>query len=70
MNSLMEYFHTDWAAMSVHDWIGTIMTIGIFILMVWAYVHVLHPKNREKFESQRRIPDDVDWIDGDKKHER
>ncbi|WP_428624209.1 cbb3-type cytochrome c oxidase subunit 3 [Sedimenticola sp.] len=56
MDGLKEYFHTDWAAMTLHDWIGLIMTIVIFCLMVWAYVFALHPKNRDKLESQRHIP--------------
>ena len=55
MGSLLEYFQTDWAAMSLSDWIGTIVTIGIFLLMVWAYVFVFHPKNKEKLESQRHL---------------
>ena len=46
--------------MSLSDWIGTIVTVSIFILMVWAYVYVFHPKNREKLESQRHLPFDDD----------
>ena len=56
MNSLVEYFQTDWAAMTTNDWVGTILTIVIFLLMVGLYVYVLRPKNRDKFESQRFIP--------------
>jgi cbb3-type cytochrome oxidase subunit 3 len=26
--------------------------------MIWAYVYTLHPKNKEKFESQSSIPMD------------
>jgi cytochrome c oxidase cbb3-type subunit 4 len=64
MGSLQEYFQTDWAAMSLSDWIGTIVTIGIFCLMIWAYVFVFHPKNKEKLESQRHLPfDDDDTIE-------
>jgi cytochrome c oxidase cbb3-type subunit 4 len=64
MDSLKEYFQTDWAAMTLSDWIGTIVTIGIFFLMIWAYVFVLNPKNKEKLESQRHLPfDDEDTID-------
>jgi len=65
MDSLKEYFQTDWAAMSLSDWIGTIVTVGIFFLMIWAYVFVLNPKNKEKLESQRHLPfdDDDDTID-------
>lgn len=66
MDSLKEYFQTDWAAMTLSDWIGTIVTVGIFFLMIWAYVFVLNPKNKEKLESQRHLPfedDDDDTID-------
>lgn len=56
MNSLKEYFHTDWEAMTTNDWIGTIVTVVIFLLMVGLYAYVLRPKNREKFESKRFIP--------------
>jgi len=65
MDSLKEYFQTDWAAMTLSDWIGTIVTIGIFFLMIWAYVFVLNPKNKEKLENQRHLPfdDDDDTID-------
>ena len=60
MDGLKEYFHTDWAAMSLHDWIGLVTTIGIFCLMVWAYVFAFHPKNRDKLESQRHLPFEED----------
>jgi cytochrome c oxidase cbb3-type subunit 4 len=66
MDSLKEYFQTDWAAMTLSDWIGTIVTVGIFFLMIWAYVFVLNPKNKEKLESQRHLPfedDDDETID-------
>ena len=67
MSSLKEYFHTDWGAMTTNDWIGTILTVVIFLLMVGLYVRVLRPKNREKYESRRFIPLDEDNTDsGDK----
>jgi len=56
----MEYFHTDWAAMTTNDWIGTILTVVIFLLMVVAYVYALRPKNRKMLEDQRFIPLDDD----------
>ena len=62
MSNLGEYFHTDWAAMTFHDWIGTIVTVGIFFLMIWAYVHAFNPKNKEKFESYRHLPLDDEGI--------
>lgn len=62
MSSLAEYFHTDWEAMTTSDWVGTILTVVIFLLMVVLYVHVLRPKNRDKFESKKSIPLDEDDI--------
>jgi cytochrome c oxidase cbb3-type subunit IV len=56
----MDYFDTDWAAMSTNDWIGTILTVTVFFLMIWAYVSVFNPKNRESLESRRHIPFDDD----------
>nr|VFJ59273.1 MAG: cytochrome c oxidase cbb3-type subunit 4 [Candidatus Kentron sp. FM]VFJ62256.1 MAG: cytochrome c oxidase cbb3-type subunit 4 [Candidatus Kentron sp. FM]VFK12456.1 MAG: cytochrome c oxidase cbb3-type subunit 4 [Candidatus Kentron sp. FM] len=56
MNSLKEYFHTDWGAMTTADWIGMTTTVVAFLLMVGLYVYVLRPKNREKLEMHRDIP--------------
>lgn len=57
----MDIFNTDWAAMTFNDWIGTLVTVSIFFLMIWAYIYALHPKNKKMFESQSRIPmDDED----------
>ncbi len=60
MSSLKDYFHTDWAAMTATDWVGTILTVVIFLLMVGLYVYVLRPKNRDKFEANKNIPLDDD----------
>ncbi len=60
MSSLAEHLHTDWEAMTVNDWIGTILTVVIFILMVVAYFQVFRPKNRERLEAQKHIPFDED----------
>jgi len=57
---MSEYFHTDWAAMTLNDWAGLIITVGVFLLMTWAYVHTFHPKNKEKLESQRHLIFDDD----------
>ena len=62
MNSLQDYFHTDWAAMTATDWFGTIFTVVMFLLMAGLYIYVLRPKNREKFESKKYIPLDDDEI--------
>ena len=52
----MEYFNTDWAGMTLNDWIGLITTLITFGLMIWAYVYVFHPKNKDRLEAQRYIP--------------
>ncbi|SCZ60917.1 cbb3-type cytochrome oxidase subunit 3 [Thiohalomonas denitrificans] len=67
MSKFEEYFHTDWASLTVHDWIGLIITVIVFLLMVGLYVWVFHPKNKEKFESQRHIPLENDFDSEDKK---
>ena len=67
MSSLAEYFHTDWEAMTTNDWIGLILTVVVFLLMVGLYFYALRPKNREKLEKHRYIPMDEDRVDsGDK----
>lgn len=46
--------------MTATDWVGTILTVVIFLLMVGLYVYVLRPRNREKFEANKFIPVDDD----------
>jgi len=60
VSSLSDYFATDWQAMTAQDWIGTTITVVIFLLMVVLYFHVLRPKNRDRIEAQRYIPLDDD----------
>lgn len=60
MNNLRDYFHTDWAAMTQHDWLGLIMTIAVFFVMLGLYLYVFHPANKQRFEAQRFIPLDDD----------
>ena len=56
MNSIQEYFKTDWAAMTATDWVGLIITVVVFLLMVVLYTYAFSPANREKFDSCRYIP--------------
>jgi len=63
MSSLAEYFYTDWEAMTRNDWVGLIMTLVTFLLMIIVYFYALRPKNREKLEKHRFIPMDEDRID-------
>jgi len=48
----MEYFHTDWAAMTSNDWQGVFFTVAAFIAMIVVYVMVFNPKNKDAFDSQ------------------
>ena len=68
MTSLSDYFHTDWEAMTATDWVGMILTVVIFLLMVVAYVYVLRPKNRERLETYRHIPLDDERNDSGEKN--
>jgi cytochrome c oxidase cbb3-type subunit 4 len=60
VNSLVEYFHTDWEAMTTNDWIGLIITVVVFLLMIVAYFQVFRPKNRDRLESKKHIPFEED----------
>jgi len=66
VSSLREYFHTDWSAMTLHDWLGLIITVGAFLAMVWIYSYVFNPKNKERLESQRHIPFEEENTDSEK----
>ena len=49
--------------MTTNDWVGTVLTIVVFVLMIAAYVYALHPKNRDKLESHKNIPLDDESSD-------
>ncbi len=49
--------------MTPNDWVGLIMTVVVFFLMIAIYVYALHPSNRKKLEAQRFIPLDEDRLD-------
>ncbi|HID46138.1 MAG TPA: CcoQ/FixQ family Cbb3-type cytochrome c oxidase assembly chaperone [Chromatiaceae bacterium] len=66
MSDLKDYFQTNWSAMTLHDWIGLILTVGAFLAMVWIYSYVFNPKNKERLESQRNIPFDEENTDSEK----
>lgn len=68
MSSFTDYFRTEWEVMTTTDWVGTILTVVIFLLMVGLYVYVLRPKNREKLEKNRFIPMDEDNTDSGEKN--
>ncbi|HCJ50891.1 MAG TPA: CcoQ/FixQ family Cbb3-type cytochrome c oxidase assembly chaperone [Gallionella sp.] len=52
MTKLMEYFHTDWAAMTGNDWQGVLFTVAAVVAMIYVYVMVFNPKNKDAFEAQ------------------
>ena len=62
MNSIEQYFHTDWGAFSQHDWLGLLLTILVFFVMIGLYAYVFHPANKERLEAQRHIPLDDDFV--------
>jgi cytochrome c oxidase cbb3-type subunit 4 len=69
VSSFSDYFHTDWEAMTTSDWVGLIMTVVTFLLMIGAYFYAFRPKNRDKLEKNRFIPmDDDDAIDSGEKN--
>ncbi len=66
MDSLADYFHTDWAAMTTSDWVGMILNVVIFLLMVGVYLYALRPKNRDRLEARKYIPlDDEELSNGE-----
>jgi cytochrome c oxidase cbb3-type subunit 4 len=63
VNSLKDYFHTEWSAMTLHDWLGMGVTVVVFLVMVGLYAYIFHPANKQRLESQRYIPlDDGDDV--------
>ena len=52
MNS---FFSTNWSEMTLNDWIGTSVTVIIFLLMVGAYLYTFKKGNRERLEAHRFI---------------
>jgi len=70
VNNLRDYFHTDWGAMTVPDWVGLVMTVTVFLIMIALYAYVFHPSNKDKLEAQRYIPTDDDHLGAEVKNER
>lgn len=63
MTRLLDYLGMDVAAMTVNDWLGVFFSVTVFAGMVYVYVMVFRPANRDKFESQRGMAlDDEDHI--------
>lgn len=66
MTKLQEYFHTDWSAMTVTDWIGLVLTVVIFLLMVGLFYWVFTPKNKDSLEAHRTMPLEDDEMKSEK----
>ncbi len=63
MTRLLGYLGMDAEAMTINDWLGVFFTVAVFIGMVYVYVMVFRPANKDKFESQRGMAlDDEDDI--------
>lgn len=63
MIRLLDYLGMDTEAMTVNDWLGVFFTVAVFIGMVYVYVMVFRPANKDKFEAQRGMAlDDEDHI--------
>lgn len=60
MNSVREFFSTDWVAMTRADWIGLMIVLVLAALMVALYVWIFKPKNRDHFEQYRDFVNDND----------
>ncbi len=60
MNSIYEFFSTDWEAMTRADWTGLIIVLALTALMIGLYVWVFKPKNRDHFEQYRDFVNDND----------
>lgn len=41
--------------MTASDWVGTLLTVIIFLLMLGMYIWVLRPKNKDKIEAHRTM---------------
>jgi len=48
------------------DWVGLVLTVVIFILMVIVYFWVLNPKNKDSIESHRTMLLDENEIESEK----
>lgn len=63
MTRLLGYLGMDTEVMTVNDWLGVFFTVAVFIGMVYVYVMVFRPANKDKFEAQRGMAlDDEDHI--------
>jgi len=71
VTKLMDYLHTDWAAMSRNDWIGVFFTLAAFVAMIVVYVLVFNPRNKDAFDAQSdmALRDEGDYKNSGDKNE-
>jgi len=60
------YFSSDWSAMTATDWTGLTILLVIAGLMIAAYVFILKPSNRSKFEKHRDFVNQEDDMELDR----
>jgi len=62
VNSIYEFFATDWEAMTHADWTGLIIVLALTALMIALYAWIFKPANRDHFEQYRDFVND-DFMD-------
>lgn len=59
MSKIQQYFSTDWASMTGHDWAGLIVTVLVFVGLAIAFWWALRPSKRKELEEQKyKVLDD------------
>lgn len=63
MTRVFGYLGMDVEAMTLNDWLGVFLTLAAFAGMVYVYVMVFRPSNKDRFESHRGMAlDDEDQL--------
>lgn len=56
---MLDYFHTDWSAMTTSDWVGLTITVVVFFGMLITFWRALRPSKRKELEKEKyKILDD------------
>ncbi|MDR9498920.1 MAG: cbb3-type cytochrome c oxidase subunit 3 [Hydrogenovibrio sp.] len=56
---MLDYFKTDWSAMTTSDWVGLIITVAVFFGMLITFWRALRPSKRKELEEEKyKILDD------------
>ncbi|MBN4073538.1 CcoQ/FixQ family Cbb3-type cytochrome c oxidase assembly chaperone [Mariprofundus ferrooxydans] len=62
MNNIIDFFSTDWDAMTHADWSGLVIVVVLSVLMAGLYYWIFKPSNRDHFEQHR------DFVNEDNEH--